>query len=127
MAELFDEMDFLGIQEHLLNPAELTLFSSVSEDIVYVTKSPMEADQIRSGRPFGGVALLWHKHHQHAVFPIDTVSSRIIAVRVNSSLGIILVIVVYFLPVDYGDSDALDVYVSELGFLEGILDNDRII
>ena len=44
VAELFDEMDFLGIQEHWLNPAELTLFSSVSEDIVYVTKSPMEAD-----------------------------------------------------------------------------------
>ena len=123
VAELFDEMDFLGIQKHWLNPAELTLFSSVSEDIAYVTKSPMEADQIRSGRPFGVVALLWHKRHQHAVFPIDTVSDRIIAVRVNSSLGSILVIVVY-LPVDYGDSDALDVYVSELGFLEGILDNE---
>ena len=27
-------------------------------------------------------------------------------------------------PADYGDSDALDVYVSEFGFLEGILDNE---
>ena len=34
-----------------------------------------------------------------------------------------LVIVVY-MPVDYGDSDALDDYIIEHGFLEGLLDNE---
>lgn len=85
--ELFNEVDFLAIQEHWLNPTELTLFSSVSEDVTYVAKSPMEADQIVRGRPFGGVALLWHRRHQHVIFPVKTASDRIVAVRVESSLG----------------------------------------
>lgn len=72
VTDLFDEMDFVALQEHWLNPAELVLFSSVSEDVVYVAKSPMEADKIVCGRPFGGVSLLWHKRHQHAVFPVLT-------------------------------------------------------
>ena len=80
--------------------------------------------RISCGRPFGGVALLWDKRYQHAVFPIKTVSDMIIAARLNSSIGCILMIAVY-MPVDYENSDGLDDYVAELGVLEGLLGNER--
>ena len=55
------------------------------------------------------------------MFQIDTVSDRIIAARDNLSIRTMLVIVGH-MPVDYGN--ALDEYINELGFLEGLLDNE---
>ena len=121
VAELFNEMDFLALQEHWLNPAEFSLFSSVSKYLVYLAKSPMAEDEIVRGRPFGGVSLFWHRRHQHAVFHIDTVSDRMVAIKVSTSVGVVLMIALY-MPVDYGDCNARDEYITELGFLEGLLD-----
>ena len=39
----------------------------------------------------------------------------------TTSYGVILVIALY-MPVDYGDDDALNEYIMELGFLEGTLE-----
>ena len=61
VAELFQEVNVLALQEHWLNPAELKVLSSVSDDVVYTPKSPMEAYQVVTGRPFEGVALLWYR------------------------------------------------------------------
>ena len=38
VSEVFDEMDFLTLQEHWPNPMEFNLFSSVSEDVLYVAR-----------------------------------------------------------------------------------------
>ena len=100
---------------------EFNLFSSVSEDVLYVARSPMAKDEILCGKPLGGVSLFWHKRHQHAVFPIDTISDRMVAVKVRTSLVVILMIALY-MHVDYGDCTAYDEYIVELGFVEGLLD-----
>ena len=65
--------------------------------------------------------LFWHRRQQHAVFPIETISDRMVAVKVRTSLGVILMIALY-MPVDYGDSTACDEQIAELGFLEGLID-----
>ena len=57
---LFNDVDILAIQEHWLHSTEFVLLSSVGEDVHYCSVSPMEMDQIVPGRPYGGVALLWH-------------------------------------------------------------------
>ena len=79
-------MDILRLQETWLTVLELDMVSSVAEDVEYVSVSPMEAAKIQVGRPYGGVALLWHKCYQHVIFPVCTVSERIVAVKSRQAL-----------------------------------------
>ena len=44
----------------------------------------MESNHILSGRPYGGVALLWHKRYDHLIAPVKTASERMVAVRLRS-------------------------------------------
>lgn len=59
------------------------------------------------GRPYGGVALLWHKRIEGSISSVSTSSDRIVAVRVRSNYGSILVVAVY-MPVDYGDFESCE-------------------
>lgn len=119
--ELFAEVDFLAVQEHWLLSCSFNLFSSVADDCVYRAISPMESDEIRFGRPFGGVALLWHRRLQHVVVPVQSASDRIVAIKLLSEEGAILIISVY-MPTNYRDRSSYEDYISELGFLEGLLE-----
>lgn len=95
VSELFKEVDILVLQEHWLHSTELSLFSSLAEDVLYCSVSPMEIDQVVPGRPYGGVALLWHRRYKHAIFPVQTALYRMAAVSITTRSGIILVIAVY--------------------------------
>ena len=81
----------------------------------------MEAYQVVTGRPLGGVLLLWHRDFQHAIFPVACTSDRRLVVKMTTLHGIILVIALY-MSVDYGDGDGLNEYTMELGFLKGTLE-----
>ena len=59
---------------------------------MFCSTSPMESNHILSGRPYGGVALLWHKRYDHLIAPVKTASERMVAVRLRSCSGIIVVI-----------------------------------
>ena len=52
----------------------------------------MEMDKIVLGRPFGGVAILWHKRFYLSVSTIQTASDRMSAIRITTDLGTILII-----------------------------------
>ena len=67
LKKLFKSTDILAIQEHWLNPAEFWLFNQVGSNVSFSAVSPMERNKIYSGRPFGGVALLWHNDLQEMV------------------------------------------------------------
>ena len=121
VSDLFKEVDILALQEHWLRPSELYILSTLDENVLHCSVSPMENDEFLPGRPYGGVALLWHRRHEHAIFPVKTASNRMVAIRIRSCSGLILVIAVY-MPVEYGDSTALDEYNMELGYLDGLLD-----
>ena len=114
-------MDILALQEHWLHSTELSLFSSLEDDIMFCSTSPMESNHILSGRPYGGIALLWHKQYDHLIAPVKTASERMVAVQLRSCSGIILVISIY-MPTEYGNSEALEDYNMELRYLDGILD-----
>ena len=129
VAELFKKTDILAIQEHWLNPMDFHVLSSVAEDVVYCAKSPMEKDYLLTGRPFGGVGLMWHKKHQQIIFPVQTASDRIVAVKMMSEAGVILIIAVY-MPVECGSVVNREEYISELGVVEGLLeidDHDQVV
>ena len=117
--KLFKSTDILAIQEHWLNPAEFWLFNQVGSNVSFSAVSPMERNKIYSGRPFGGVALLWHNDLQEMV-QIKSGSSRI-AAAVLSQVGRRVLIVSIYMPVDYGDPESFAEFMEQLGDLDGIL------
>ena len=100
ISDLFKAVDILTVQEHWLLPTELDNLASTNEDALYSAASPMEMDKIVLGRPFGGVAILWHKGFYQSVSTIQTASDRMSAIRITTDLGTILIISVY-MSVDY--------------------------
>ena len=119
--KLFSKSDMLAVQELWLNPTNFWRLSQISDDVMVVTAvSPMKKDVIYCGRPFGGVALMWHKSLQNCVFPINTASDRIAAAVLHINGRKVLLVTVY-MPVDYGDDQSYDDFVEELGNLGGIL------
>ncbi len=75
----------------------------------------MEMDKIVLGRPFGGVAILWHKCFYQSVSTIQTASDRMSAIRITTDLRTIIIISVY-MPVDYGNEQSVEDYITEIGF-----------
>ena len=47
----------------------------------------MEMDRIIMGRPYGGVALWWHKRVEGNISPVYTALGRMVAVHVRTSYG----------------------------------------
>lgn len=72
-----------------------------------------------SGRPFGGVALLWHKSLQIYISPIESGSDRIAAAVVCQGRRRVLMMAVY-MPVDYGNQESFDNFLEQLGNLDDI-------
>ena len=55
----------IAVQEHWLDSSNIYKLGLINSDFRYYGISGMsacEAKYIRKGRPFGGVAFLWHKH-----------------------------------------------------------------
>ena len=84
----------------------------------------MEENQILPGRPFGGVALLWHSRLQRVIYPVKSVSDRSVSVRIQTGRGTMLIIAIY-MPVDYGTRDSIENYIAELSYIEGILESEE--
>lgn len=59
------------------------------------------------------------------MFPVQTVSDRMVAVKLRSEVGVVLIIAVY-MPVECGSIDSED-YITELGFVEGLQEYDHVI
>eukprot|EP00118_Oscarella_pearsei_P013186 m.102323 g.102323 ORF g.102323 m.102323 type:complete len:207 (+) comp37165_c0_seq2:596-1216(+) len=121
ITELFKEMDFLALQELWLGFHEVNLLLSIDVDVVFSFTTPMQSDVISVGRPFGGVALLWHRRF-HEVCPVKSVCDRLVAVTVNTTQGVLLVIAVY-MPVDGRRSGDVIDYDEVLGAVGGVMDS----
>ena len=124
ISKLFKEVDILAVQEHWLLPTELGNLASINEEALYSAVFPMEMDKIVVGRPFGGVAILWHKRFYQSVSTIQTASDRMSAIWITTDLGTILIISVY-MPVDYGNEQSVEDYITEIGLLGGLLESNE--
>ena len=60
--EMCKHFDIIMIQEHWLYPDELSYLSMLSNDFNGFGLSPMPVgEKLLSGRPYGGVGIMWHK------------------------------------------------------------------
>ena len=112
------------MQKHCLLPTELGNLASINEDAPYSAVSPMEMDKIVLKRPFGGNAILWHKCFYQSVSAIQTASDRMSAIRITTDLETILIISVY-MPVDYGNEQSVEDYITEIDLLGGLLESNE--
>ena len=124
ISDLFKEVYTLAVQEHWLLPTELANSASINKDALYSAVSSMEIDKIVLGRPFGGVAILWHTRFYQPVSTIQTASERMSPIRIATDLETILIISVY-MPVDYGNEQSVEDYITEIGFLGGLLESNE--
>ena len=126
VTELFKDIDILVVQEHWLYRSESQLFSSVADDALFVQYLLWRWSCHIGETIWRRGNFMAHKRVEGNISPVFTASDRLAAVRVGTSYGNVLVVAVY-MPVDYGDSDSLDEYLSQLGCLESLLESDEYI
>jgi len=58
---LLSVCDILFIQEHWLSDAQLSIFNSINPEFTSCGVSGFGIDDVLSGRPYGGCAIVWRK------------------------------------------------------------------
>ena len=92
--------DFLLVQETWLYTSQLALLSDLhNEYMAYGVCGMPERSAVIGGRPFGGVAILWHQSLAASVKPLKSSCNRLCAVTVSLSRCKILLVNLY-MPCD---------------------------
>ena len=99
--DLLSKVDFLLLQEHWLYEQNFHKFKEIDKsiNICIEGKSAMNPEVIRSGRPFGGCAILWNSKIAYKVSSINTVSNRLNCIVVSCKEYTFLLFNVY-MPCD---------------------------
>ena len=61
IADLFESVDFVLLQETWLLPVDLSLVDNVHQDYSAFSITSVDVGKLLLGRPFGGLSMLWHK------------------------------------------------------------------
>lgn len=92
---LFNDSDILLLQEHWLFNFEFDIFGKLLNNCLYTAKSGMKDYEFVSGRPYGGVAILWSKLINCKFEILNTNSNRLCAVKYIFGINELLVLNVY--------------------------------
>ena len=99
LKELFEQCDFLMLQEHGLYKSQFQWFDNIQNGIGKHGESAMDENQLLRGRPHGGVAILWNPKLKSKITPISCSSPRLCAVSAEFDSQKVLIICVY-MPCD---------------------------
>ena len=117
---LCDNHDILFLQETWLTRDELHTLKLLHPDFDGEGVTAIDTEStIRTGRPFGGVAILWRKHLSPKCTVIDYKDPRIMGLELLTDSGKTLFINVY-LP--YQCYDNTENYMYYLGKIQAIID-----
>lgn len=90
----------IALQEHWLLPHDIHFLSCIDDDFAYTGVSPMDTSTgMISGRPWGGVALLWNKKIFNNVTIVQCDNNRVCGIKVVIGQRSFLVFSVY-MPTD---------------------------
>ena len=93
--------DIVLLQEHWLLPNDLNFLSSLDKEFLTYGTSPVDLGKgILCGRPYGGVAVLWHKSLGVNVSIVSDDDDRILAVRISNDVNCDLLLICVYLPVE---------------------------
>ena len=103
--DIFQQCDFMCIQEHWLYEHEFYRFDALhigDYTVMYHGTSAMDPSILRSGRPHGGTVILWKSSLCHKVTPIKTISDRLTCVKVDVDVKSTLLLFSVYMPCDNG-------------------------
>ena len=106
--KIFESTDILLVQEHWLFDFEDNVFHNVLPNCQFVSKSGMSDDLILTGRPYGGVAIIWKRSCPLKFDQIETTSKRLCAVRVTGANTNFVLLNVY-MPCNGNDDEFFNV------------------
>lgn len=119
--ELCDINDIIFLQETWLSNFELFMLNKIHDNFLGLGVSAFDSSSaLLSGRPFGGVAILWRKSLQCNA-KVKIISERIMQVDIFTHIGVVSLLNVY-LPTDYRDYESRDQFCMCLGQLACTID-----
>ena len=114
-----NNVTILLLQEHWLASGQLHMLDNIDSDYSSVGISGFGNDEILSGRPYGGCAILWRSSIAATVDTLLVDSNRICSIRVTSDKYKILIINVY-MPYEHDEASA-SVFLDQLSIIEGLI------
>jgi hypothetical protein len=92
LKELYQQSDFLLLQEHGLFKTDFGWFDKLGVDVGKHGVSAMDESKILKGRPNGGAAIIWKGSLNAKVIPVIYESRRVCAVTAELSDTRILIV-----------------------------------
>ena len=115
---LCETSNIICVQEHWLFPEDVSRLNTVHTAFKSVGVSAIDPSSgIVIGRPYGGVAILWHENLDQNVMIVSLEYKWIYGIKVNSSEGPLYIFCVY-LP--YESYENVDEFVQCLAILQNI-------
>ena len=116
IAQLCATHDVVFIQETWLSKFELHMLNSIHRDFLGLGVSALDSSSgLLTGRPFGGIAILWRKSLQCSV-QVKSINDRMMEIDIETNMGTMCLLNVY-LPTDYRDTESHDQFCMSLGQL----------
>jgi len=99
------------------------IFSPKLPNVCYHSVSGMADDELISGRPYGGCAILWNNSITLKIEPISVLSKRLCVVKVSTSDTVFLLCTVYMPCDSHHKSQDFDMFDDILLEIANVSDN----
>ncbi len=121
--ELCDTHDIVLLQEHWLLPFELSMLNTIHSSYVANGQSAVNlSDDVLSGRPYGGTAILYRKNLASYCKPFVIESDRMSAVMLGKKRLLLNV----YMPTNYNDDESMEEYQICCGKIKSLLTDSSI-
>jgi exonuclease III len=124
IANLLDkyEIDILFIQESWLLQSNLQRLGEIHKDYLFHGQSGIKESELLHGRPYGGVAILWHKKLATSVVKVkDCGSNRLCAVKLKCKQRDVLLVSCYMPNDNNHKTHVSDDFLKETDALECLI------
>ena len=119
LQELCEKYSIVCLQEHWLSRQNLERLNELC-DVRSCGASPMDAGiGIHTGRPYGGVGIVWHSSLDSVITPLKLQHDWICGISINCEKQTCVILSVY-LP--YQSHDNEDPYINCLSTLQSLID-----
>ena len=120
------KIDILFLQETWLLPSNLYKLGEIHEDYLFHGQSGITDGELLQGRPYGGVAILWHKKLASNVQKVKNCDSkRICAVKLSCQQKDILLVSCYMPNDNYHKRKVSDEFINVCDTLECMISKNN--
>ena len=115
---VISKVSVLFLQEVWLSDGQMKELANIDNHFLFNGRSGFDNSEVLTGRPYGGVAILWRSDMAAKITVIDTNSKRVCAVRMESDNFKLLFINVY-MPYENDDCSTTE-FADQLIVIEDI-------